>query len=188
MNILFLNPPFVGRFSRTSRSPAVAKGGTLYYPIWLAYAAGVAEAAGHSVRLVDAPAEGLKVPDIFEKLEGFIPHLVVTDTSTPSIYNDVKVTEAFKRKYPEAYCTLVGTHPSALAEETLHLSESIDAVAMAEYDYTIRDLACALETRKPLEGVLGLVFRKQGRMVRNPVRDKIENLDHLPFVAAVYKK
>ena len=40
MNVAFVNPPFIGRFSRTSRSPAVSKGGTLYYPIWLAYAAG----------------------------------------------------------------------------------------------------------------------------------------------------
>ena len=53
MNILFLNPPFKGRFSRTSRSPAVAKGGTLYYPFWLAYAAGVVNADGFSVKLIE---------------------------------------------------------------------------------------------------------------------------------------
>ena len=56
MQILFLNPPFKGRFSRTSRSPAVTKGGTLYYPVWLALAAGVAEKEGHSVQFFDAPA------------------------------------------------------------------------------------------------------------------------------------
>jgi len=43
MKILMLNPPFLPKFSRTSRSPAVAKGGTIYYPIWLAYATGVLE-------------------------------------------------------------------------------------------------------------------------------------------------
>ena len=42
MRVLFLNPPFHPRFSREQRSPAVTKSGTLYYPKWLATAAGVA--------------------------------------------------------------------------------------------------------------------------------------------------
>src|SRR3972149_2968823 len=67
MNILFFNPPFIGRFSRSSRSPAVTKGGTLYYPIWLAYAVGVAEQAGHNVMLLDAPADGLEIDQVFDK-------------------------------------------------------------------------------------------------------------------------
>ena len=41
---LFVNPPYQNsRFSRASRSPAVPKSGTLYYPIWIAYAAANAE-------------------------------------------------------------------------------------------------------------------------------------------------
>ena len=35
MNVLFLNPPFLPRFSREQRSPAVTKSGTYYYPKWL---------------------------------------------------------------------------------------------------------------------------------------------------------
>jgi hypothetical protein len=58
MRVLMLNPPFLPRFSRAQRSPAVTKSGTLYYPIWLAYAAGVLEDAGMQVRLIDAPADG----------------------------------------------------------------------------------------------------------------------------------
>ena len=40
MKILLLNPPFLEHFSRPQRSPAVTKSGTLYFPMWLAYAAG----------------------------------------------------------------------------------------------------------------------------------------------------
>ncbi len=97
MEILFLNPPFNGRFSRTSRSPAIAKGGTLYYPIWLAYAAGVSEMAGHKVSLYDAPASGFDTADIINRLDKFIPDIIVVDTSTPSIYNDIEVAATFKK-------------------------------------------------------------------------------------------
>ncbi len=188
MNILFLNPPFIGRFSRASRSPAVAKGGTLYYPLWLAYAAGVAQKEGHRVSFFDAPAQGLSLEDVFIQLKDFVPGLVIVDSSTPSIYSDLQVMEKIKAVYPEAFTVLVGTHPSALPEETLKLNNSIDSVCVGEYDYTISDLATALENKASLDIVEGLVFRDNGRVYKNSERAKIENLDEIPFVSSIYKR
>ena len=85
MNILTLNPPFFKRFSRESRSPAVAKSGTLYYPMWLAYATGVLEEAGFDVKLIDAPARNYTLNFIKELVQNFEPRLAVIDSSTPSI-------------------------------------------------------------------------------------------------------
>ena len=134
MNVLMLNPPFKGRFSRTSRSPAVTLGGTIYYPFWLAYATGVLEQNGFQVQLIDAPAQGLSYADVIGQAKKEPPQLIVVDTSTPSIYHDVKVAEQLKENCPTSFVALVGTHPSALPEETLKLSEKMDAVAVGEYD------------------------------------------------------
>ncbi|MDR4504190.1 MAG: B12-binding domain-containing radical SAM protein [Candidatus Scalindua sp.] len=188
MNILFINPPFMGRFSRSSRSPAVTKGGTLYYPIWLAYAAGVLEQAGHDIRLFDAPADDLDLGDIIDHLDGFIPEMVVVDTSTPSIYHDIQAAENIKQNFSSAFMVVVGTHPSSLPEETLSLSDRIDAIAVGEYEYTLRELASVLEGDRVLDTVKGLVFRKGDEIVRNGEREKIEDLDTLPFVSSVYKR
>ena len=188
MNLLFLNPPFKGRFSRASRSPAVTKGGTFYFPIWLAYAAGVAEQAGHRIRLYDAPAEGLSISNIFTLMEGFKPDILIMETSTPSIYSDAEIAEKFKEKYKDVFIVLVGTHPSALPVETINLNTCIDAVTVGEYDYTIRDLAGALETRRSLAQVNGLVFRENNQLISNRQRARIEDLDQIPFVSSVYKK
>jgi len=188
MNVLMLNPPFKGRFSRTSRSPAVTLGGTIYYPFWLAYATGVLEQNGFSVSLIDAPAQGLSVDDVIERANNRPPQLIVVDTSTPSIYNDVKVAEQLKEKFPASFVTLVGTHPSALPEETLKLGEMVDAVAVGEYDYTVRDLALGLQKREDLRMVDGLAFREGSEIVRNRPRALIENVDELPFVSQVYQR
>ena len=188
MNVAFVNPPFIGRFSRTSRSPAVSKGGTLYYPIWLAYTAGVVEQDGHSIRIYDAPADGLNVNDILSDLKDFQPDIIVVDTSTPSIFHDVRVLEQIKEYFPTIFAVLVGTHPSALPEDTLRLSEKIDAVAVGEYDYTIRELVKALAENNTFENVEGLVFRNGNQIILNRKRKKIENLDALPFVSKVYIK
>lgn len=44
--VYFINPPFkseYGKFSRENRSPAVTRSSTLYYPLWLIYAAALCE-------------------------------------------------------------------------------------------------------------------------------------------------
>lgn len=188
MKVLFLNPPFMGRFSRSQRSPAVTKSGTLYYPVWLAYATGVLEKEGFQVKLIDAPARGLKPDDIFKIAKDFNPRLIVVDTSTPSIYNDVKISSQLKANLSDSFIVLVGTHVSALPDESLNLDEKIDAVARGEYDYTVRDLAIALEAKSNLKTIEGLSFKQGNTIIHNPDRAKITDIDEIPFASSVYKR
>lgn len=194
MKILVLNPPFLPKFSRPQRSPAVTKSGTLYFPIWLAYCASVLEKDGFDVSLLDAPARGLSLNDVVRLTMDDKPRLIVMDTSTPSIDNDIHVAESLKQAVPDAFIVLVGTHVSALPDETLNRSRAIDAVAMREYEYTIRDLARFLaDNRRPQSGkdginsVQGLVLNADGPVIHNPERPYIENLDELPWVSTIYK-
>ena len=187
MRILMLNPPFTPKFSRTSRSPATTRGGTIYYPIWLAYATGVLDEEGFDVRLIDAPARGYSHKDVLKIAERFKPDLTVVDTSTPSIFNDVNVAASIK-DVTNSFIVIVGTHPSALPEQTLKMSKQIDAIARREYDYTIKDLANALEKGRDLKSVSGISYRKGENIIHNPDRPPIENLDEIPFVTSVYKK
>ncbi len=188
MKILLLNPPFKEKFSRASRSPAVTRGGTIYYPIWLAYCAGVLDKAGFEIRIIDAPAENKNLEKTIEETKTFNPQLIVLETSTPSIANDVRVTEKLKDALPKTFIVLVGTHPSALPEETLNLSNKINAVAKGEYDYTIRDLAYCLKNNGNLKEIEGLIFRRDGKIIQNKPRNLIQNPNELPFVSEVYKK
>src|SRR5512140_3659398 len=100
MKILALNPPFLPKFSRESRSPAVTKSGTLYYPMWLAYAVAYCEKKGHEVLFIDAPATGISLNHILEKAASFGAKMAVIDTSTPSIYNDSQVAAELKKRIP----------------------------------------------------------------------------------------
>src|ERR1700757_1147608 len=114
MRVLFLNPPFHPRFSREQRSPAVTKSGTLYYPKWLAHAAGVAIKNGHDGDLVDAPASGQSVQAIIDRIEANHIEAVGCDPSTPSILNDVHVVDSLVSANPSLHVLLVGRHVSAL--------------------------------------------------------------------------
>lgn len=200
--ILFLNPPFKtehGKFSRTSRSPAVTKSGTVYYPIWLAYAAGSAEKAGNEIKLIDACSDLLSYDAVIKSMCGFVPEIAVLDTSTPSILSDIEVAGKLKQSFPGVLTVLMGTHPSALDEETLRLAKGlVDVIIRGEADETIVDLAQSISTVKKehgdvihenLKGVLGITYRlPSGEIIKNESRPLISDLDALPFVSEIYHR
>lgn len=176
-------------FSRASRSPAVTKSSTLYYPFFLAYATGVLEDDSFDVTLIDAPAQGLNRRQTIEKIKHLHPDIVICETSTPSIENDLEVIAELKKASP-AFIVAVGTHVSALPDEVLNNSPALDAIARREYEYTVRDLARKIKedrTTANLTEIKGLSFRNNGQIRHNPDRPLIENLDELPFVSRVYR-
>lgn len=193
MNIYFINPPFkaeYGKFSRESRSPAITKSGALYYPLWLIYAALYAEKHGHHINFLDAPAKQLSEEQSLEIISKQHPadSLFVLGTSTPSIKSDVAFAELLKVRYPQSFVLLVGTHPSACAEETLDYSVAVDAVAIGEYDIIVKELADALELKNDLHTVRGLCFKEAGRFVRTEAMPPLKDLDELPYAAAFIKQ
>lgn len=188
MKILMLNPPFLPKFSRGQRSPAVTKSGTLYYPIWLAYATGLLEQAGHEVKLIDAPADDMDLNDCMQLAKDFNPALIVIDTATGSIYNDVEMGTKIKDCVAGSYLALVGTHVTALPQESLEISQEVDCVVRGEYDLTIKELAQTLETGGSLDDVAGITYRNDGSITENDKRDYLQDLDELPFVSDIYAR
>ena len=191
MRVLVLNPPYYPRYSRSQRSPAVIKSGVVYYPIWLAYATGVLEQDGFATRLEDAPAAGHDLPAVLDLVDDWKPRLVVMETCTPSIYNDLRVAQAIKSRISDAFILLVGPHVTALPEDSLGLGRAVDAVARGEHEYTVREVARRLSVSDglELEAILGLSYRDADGAVRhNPDRPPIKDLDALPFVSEVYKR
>src|SRR4030065_2005894 len=204
MKIILLNPPFkteYGRFSRTSRSPAITKSGTIYYPIWLCYVAGVLEEAGHEIKVIDSCAYEYNLEKTLQLVSAFKPQLAVLDTSTPSIYSDLKTGAEIKRLLPGCFVVLMGTHPSALSSETLQKNSAIDAIFIGEADYTARELAQKLSEsdiqkirtdswyrNNILSRVDGLAYRSNEKIHVNKRREFIKDLDELAFVSQVYKR
>ncbi len=188
MKILVLNPPFYPKFSRSSRSPAVTKSGTIYYPIWLAYATGYLESNGYEVKLYDAPAKSATTDDVKKICEEFKPDLIISDTSTPSIDSDLSVAKEIKSEFPEIKYCLVGTHATAMAEDIISENSAIDFVARREYEETTLEIVKYLEGVVLLENIKGLTYRDLDKVISNEDRPFIKDLDKLPLLADVYEK
>lgn len=188
MKIYLLNPPFLPNFFRDARWQDTSRAGTHYYPIWLAYATALLE-KDHTVRLIDTPTCNWSKEDMMVDIQKFQPDLIIVDSSFPSLDNDVSIAEAIKEKYPDVKTVLVGPPASQFPERILK-SSGIDIVARWEYDFTLEELAGALEGKKPLEEVKGISYKQDGKAKHNPDRgfSSSEDLDRIPFVSEVYKR
>jgi len=168
--VMLLNPPFVPRFNRTGcRWASKTRSDTVCYPSWLAYATGYLEMNGVEVKLIDAPACSESLTSVIQQCREFNPDVIVIDTATTSIANDVKVAKVLKTDLPKAEIVMVGPHASALPEETLEASGA-DYVVKGEYMVVIQEI---LEGNHDHGVVQGIPF---------------DNLDELTFISKTYKK
>ena len=72
----------------------------------------------------------------------------------------------------------------SLPTETLKASTAIDWVGRKEFDFTCKEVC----EGRPLDAIAGLSFKKDGKIIHNPERELITNMDTLPWVADVYKR
>lgn len=180
MKTLFLNPPSYDGFDggAGSRYQARREIRSFWYPTWLAQPAALVPDS----RLLDCPPHDIDLETCLAEARGY-DHVVI-HTSTPSLRNDAKVAEAIKQQKPSTCIGFVGAHAAVLPTETLKVSPAIDWVGRKEFDYTCKEVA----EGRPLGEVLGLSYWRDGKVVHNPERELIPDMDVLPWVVDVYKR
>lgn len=181
MKTLFLSPPSYDGFDggAGSRYQARREVTSYWYPTWLAQPAALVPDS----RLMDCPPHNIQIQQCLAEAAGY-DHVII-HTSTPSLRNDCKVAEAIKRQNPSTTIGFVGAHAAVLPTETLKASPAIDWVGRKEFDFTCKEVA----EGRPLSSVAGLSYRNtEGKIIHNPERELITNMDVLPWVADVYRR
>jgi len=178
LKTLFLNPPSFENFDggAGSRWPATREIESYWYPVWLAYPAGLLEGS----RLLDAPPHHVSAEQTIEIAKGY--EFLVLFTSTPGFPGDIRIAEAIKAANPGIKIAFVGPHVSVLPDQSLKEAAAVDFVVRREFDYSIADFA----NGKPLAEIAGVSYRKNGGVVHNPEAPQISDLDALPNVTDVY--
>jgi hopanoid biosynthesis associated radical SAM protein HpnJ len=180
MRTLLLNPPSFDRFDggAGARWPARREIASYWYPVWLAYAAGLIRES----RLLDAPPHGVGPEETVRMARDF--EFLVLFTSKPGFPHDVRLAEKIKEVNPAIKVAFVGPPVSVQPEQALQASPAIDFVARKEFDYSVSEFAAG----KDLKEIQGVSYRDNGRIVHNADRPPIEDLDALPFIADVYRR
>jgi hopanoid biosynthesis associated radical SAM protein HpnJ len=181
MRTLFLQAPSFEGFDggAGSRYQARREIRSFWYPTWLAQPAALVEGS----KLIDAPPHGVTLADVLATAPQF--DLAILHTSAPSFASDIKTIEAMKSVNRNLKAGLIGAKVAVDPAGSLSASPAVDFVAGNEFDFTIKEVAEGHDFAR----IAGLSFRNEaGRIVHNPPRAVLENMDALPFVTPIYKR
>jgi len=162
-----------------------SKGATMP-PLGLLYIGAVLEKAGVDVEIVPADVLKLDWGGIRRKIEADQPDIVGVTSTTENRFQSFRLVKVAREAAPGAVTVMGGPHASMAAEDTLAHIPELDIVVRGEGEMTMIDLAHALERKRAagaIAHVAGISYRQDGRVVSNPHRSPITNLDGLPFPA-----
>ncbi len=158
----------------------VLDGNNVVPPLGLLYVAAVLERAGHKLQVIDAD------PDfddtIVDQVSEFDPDLIGMAFLTPGYQKAIGLRNKLKQTLPDkTYCS-GGFHTTVKPVETLNELD-LDFVVVGEGEDTIVEACERLSGGQNLEGVQGVMYRRDGEVIDNGRRPLIEDLDSLPFPA-----
>jgi hopanoid biosynthesis associated radical SAM protein HpnJ len=152
---------------------------SFWFPTWLAQAAAMVPGS----KIIDAPPHRLSFQDIEADVKSH--DFIVIHTSTPSFKSDVRTAKMIRERNPSAKIGFIGAKVAVEPTESMEACEAIDFVCRNEYEFTVKELA----EGAPWETIKGLSYRDaSGKIVHNPEREILMDMDKLPSVLPVYKQ
>lgn len=169
------------RPSNRTGSAYMTKWGFLPAPLSLLTLAGeILRLEGSTVKIIDMEGDDLSLDDAVNEAIRFNPDLVgITLHATAAHNNAGYIARKIKEHKPDTILVAGGHHATFLPKEIIR--SGFDISVMGEGDETIYDIARSVEQRKGLYGIPGIVFNDSGKIVRNPPRKLIRDLDSLPM-------
>lgn len=128
--VLFINPPApdeIGRLTRDGRCQSEEITWSVAFPATtIVSAAGHVREAGHEVKLIDCIGSNISWDKLKLEIEEFQPEVVIVNTATPSIYNDLEVVSVVKKINPKTKVAVYGTMPTDLPKEIKKIEPAVD--------------------------------------------------------------
>ena len=180
LKTLLLNPPSFENFDggASSRWPATREIESYWYPVWLAYPAGLLEGS----RLLDAPPHHVSAEETINICKDY--EFLVLFTSTVGWEGDQRLAEASKAANPAIRIAFVGPPVTTSPDKALNECSALDFICRREFDYSVVEFAQG----KPLSEILGISYKQNGIIVHNADRPQVEDLDAMPWATKIYKR
>ena len=152
-------------------------------PIGLASLAGVIEKEGYEVKIIDALIMRYNFKILIKKIKDFDPDVLGISATTELIFNAYKIAHSIKKNNPNCLIVLGGPHPTICSNEIFQDCPYVDVVVRGEGEITFKELLEKKEKKKDLTDVKGITYKINGKIIENPDRSLIKNLDLLPLPA-----
>lgn len=169
------------RPSNKTGSAYMTKWGFLPAPLGLLALAGeVLRIEGSEVKIIYMEGDSLTLEQAVEETVKFKPDLVgITLHATAAHNNAGYLAQEIKQRLEHTTLVAGGHHATFVPEEVLE--SGFDISVLGEGDQTIYDISMAIINNTDFKQINGIVYWKDGEIVRTKPRKLIEDLDTLPL-------
>jgi len=177
MDVLLINPPWERRKLDVRRKLKIE---SCLPSLGLGYIAAMLEKNGKSVKILDATAQDVVLEGLEQYLKDLktVPSYIGITATTPEAVIALDTAQICKNVLPGARVVLGGVHATVMPEAIL-ADKNVDFVIRGEGEYSFLELV----NGNQLDSILGLSYKKNGKIIHNLSRQRIDNLDQLPFPA-----
>lgn len=132
----------------------------------------------HKVELIDTTFK-ISKKEIIRKIKEFNPDIVGVTAATNDLYNAINICNLIKKikKIP----IVCGGYHATIAPEDIMRQECFNIAAIGEAEYSFLKLIESIEKGKINYKLKNLWFKKQGKIIKNPIGKLNQDLDKLPF-------
>ncbi len=182
MKVVLINPPemIAGEEGGTGfGARSFIKQLRVLPPLGLAYLAAVLERASHEVELIDANALRMEPDEVVRRAVGLAPDVVGVTCVTPLFPVVAGICRSLKELVPNVSIVVGGPQVTIMPELTME-NETFDFGIEGEAEIAMPRLLEAISSGGSPEGIGGVLFRKDGQVVRNGPAE-IMPIDEIPF-------
>ena len=179
LRITFVSPPL----GLKERYGGFAPLGSTMPSMALLSLASVARKAGFESYVIPADSLNLDYNEIINRVSNLSSNCLAITSTTFSIHQAHRLATLAKKKDNKIVTLIGGPHISALPKETMEMFPNFDIGVLNEGEVTLIELLGALNEKKSIDQIKGIVFRKEELVVFNEARPLIRNLNDLPYPA-----
>jgi len=151
----------------------VFKSDFLIIPIGIRTLCSILEQAGFNVIIIDLSLER----NYFNKIKNLTPDIIGFSADSFAYKYFLELNKKLKSEI-NYFSIFGGPHPSLTTN--IIDEESIDAICIGEGEYAFVELATKLRDKQSIDSIKNLWVKQNGIIIKNDIRNLIENLDSLP--------
>lgn len=146
-------------------------------PLSLLAISSVLDKEGYEIKIISRFLSDNPEKEILKEADNSIC-LGISAMTGFQLHDGLKIASLARRSNPSLPIVWGGWHPSILPEQTVR-NKYVDIVVKGQGDRTFPELVHALEEKKPLKDIRGIVFKKNGKVFSNP-DCPLEDINDLP--------
>lgn len=131
----------------------------------------------HKVKILDLRVD----PTLGATLTSFKPDIVGVTGYTTNVPKMLQICQEVKLHKPDI-TTVVGGYHATLCPHDFDRN-FVDVIVVGEGELTFPELVSALAEKRELDGIQGIIYRRNGQQVSTQPRQLVSNLDDLPLPA-----